>query len=150
MKGSIETVGYGDAKCTFRNQNVRSFVWVTTWQGSQLFTSSWLCPLIVNAWTCRNWRLCGQSMVMYVCVTMYDQHGCQNLLSYLKVTELLICAPRFAQQMVIHSSPYKNSVSKTAVDVLDQLRLLQCGNAPFGVYISQVFYTSNEKFKTCV
>lgn len=28
----------------------------------------------------------------------------------------------------VHSSPYKNSVSKTAADVLDQLRLLRCFN----------------------
>ena len=36
--------------------------------------------------------------------------------------------PIFCLEVDVHSSPYRNSVSKTAVDVLDQFRLLCCFN----------------------
>ena len=53
----------------------------------------------------------------------------------------------------IHSSPYKNSVSQTAVDVLDQLRLLRCLNPEVTHCVGFTFpkyATSTDEFKTCV
>ena len=52
-----------------------------------------------------------------------------------------------------HSSPYKNSVSQTAVDVLEQLRLLRCFNRNIAECVGFTFPkypTDSDSHKTCV
>ena len=56
----------------------------------------------------------------------------------------------------VHSSPYRNTVSQTAVDVLDQLRLLRCFNANIAECVGFTFpkypttTASNDSFVTKV